>query len=337
MNLSEFELIHRIRHQRPTAPDRVLLGIGDDTAAVRPTPGMALLVTTDTFVEGTDFDTAFSTWQQIGWKSMAANVSDIAAMGGLPLYALTTFCLPDCRTAEEIDGLHEGMDRLIDHIDLSISIIGGDLSGITGPTVISITLIGETEPEHILKRSGARVGDYVCVTGHLGASEAGLRLLQHTRQQSDRSLLEPYADTIAKHLSPVPRVQEGRLLADSGFVHAMIDISDGLSSDALHIGHGSRVGLSIHADALPITAETKAAAQTLQVDPVKLAMQSGEEFELLCTIDPNQVESLASRMVDQTGLSLTPIGEVVAESEGFSWIDTNGIHLLRAEGYEHFR
>ena len=83
--------------------------------------------------------------------------------------------------------------------------------------------------------------------------------------------------------------------------------------------------------------ETKAAAQTLQVDPVKLAMQSGEEFELLCTIDPNQVESLASRMADQTGLSLTPIGEVVAESEGFSWIDTNGIHLLRAEGYEHFR
>lgn len=337
MPLDEFKLIHRIQQQRSSEPDDVLIGIGDDAAAVNPTPGMTTVLTTDTFVEGLDFDMAFSTWPQIGWKSMTANISDIAAMGGQPRYALTTLCLPNDRTAKEVDGLYEGMDRLIKHLNQPISIIGGDLSGTTGPTVISITLIGEADPARLLKRSGARVGDLVCVTGHLGASEAGLRLLQQTRQSPEAgALLKSYADTVKKHRTPVPRVQEARLLANSGYVSAMIDISDGLSSDVLHIGHGSHVGLSLDADALPITPETRAVAQILHVDPVKLAMQSGEEFELLCTIDPDQVEQLAAQIADQTGISLTPIGEIVAESEGFSWYDTAGHHRLKAEGYKHF-
>ena len=337
MPLNEFKLIRRIQQQRSPESDHVLIGIGDDTAAVRPTPGMASLVTTDTFVEGLDFDLAFSTWLQIGWKSMAANISDIAAMGGQPRYALTTLCLPDHRTATEIDALYEGMDGLIKQLDLPISIIGGDLSGITGPTVISITLMGEAAPERMLRRSGALVGDRICVTGHLGASEAGLRLLQQTRPPADHTLLKRYEGTVEKHRTPVPRAQEARLLADSGYVSAMIDISDGLSSDLLHIGRSSHVGLSLDVEALPITAETHAAARTLHADPVKLAMQSGEEFELLCTIEPDQVEPLAARLADQTGIALTPIGEVVAESEGFSWYDTAGRHLLIPEGYEHFK
>lgn len=338
MNFGEFELIRHIRERRKADPEDVLVGIGDDAAAVLPSPGMAALATTDTFVEGLDFDIDFSTWHQIGWKGMTANISDIAAMGGLPKYALTTLCLPEQRSIEEVEALYAGMDQLIAQIEQPVSIIGGDLSGIDGPTVLSITLMGEVEPEHMLTRTGARPGDLIGVTGHLGASEAGLRILQYVREHPEaQSLLDQHADVVTRHRTPVPRTREARLLAACGAVTAMIDISDGLSSDVLHIGRSSRVGLSIDTTGLPISAGTRAAAQTLNTNPVELAMQSGEEFELLCTIRPDHADRIADLLVEQTGIPLTIIGEVTDASDGFSRHDESGRHPLQPGGYEHFR
>ncbi len=335
---SEFELIRRIGNTLPEPDPSVLLGVGDDAAAVAPGPGMTALLTTDTFVEGVDFDIAFSSWRQIGWKSMAANYSDIAAMGGVPRHALTTLCLPAHRTAKEVEALYAGFRDLARHTGLSVSIVGGDLSSTDGPTVVSITVWGEAEGKHITKRGGARVGDRLCVTGHLGASEAGLRLLQSAREQPVAgSLPDRFEDTLSRHRTPVPRVSEGGILARSGWVHAMIDVSDGLSSDALHLCRKSGVGLVLEGTALPIEDGTRRAMEDLRLDPVRTALESGEEFELLCAVAPDGVDRLAAELAERTGTPLTSIGECVSEDRGCAFADHTGLRPLRPKGYDHFR
>ena len=331
----EFEVIRHIRQSLPDPDPSVLLGIGDDAAAITPAPGMTTLLTTDTFVEGVDFDLAFSSWRQIGWKCMAANFSDIAAMGGVPRHALTTLCLPGHRALEDVEALYAGFHDLAGHAGHPVSIVGGDLSsmvGLDGPTVISITVSGEAAEEHIVRRSGARAGDILCVTGHLGASEIGLRLLRLAREQpADR-----FEGVLCRHRTPVPRVREGVLLANSGWVRAMIDVSDGLSSDALHVGWDSGVGLNLNGNALPIAEETRRAMEELRLDPVGTALESGEEFELLCAVAPEGVERLAAELAERTGTPLTPIGECVTAARGYTITDHTGSRTLRPMGYEHF-
>lgn len=370
----EFELIRRIGHALPEPDPGVLLGVGDDAAAVAPAPGMTTLLTTDTFVEGVDFDVAFSSWRQIGWKCMAANFSDIAAMGGVPRYALTTLCLPAHRSMEDVEALYTGFHDLAGRADLAgpagltgptgvtghagrpVSIVGGDLSSTEGPTVISITVIGEAAEERITRRSGARAGDILCVTGHLGASETGLRLLRLAREQPDsespatqgtaerpdsgrpdsKQRADGFEGVLCRHRTPVPRVREGVLLAESGWVHAMIDVSDGLSSDALRVGRDSGVGLNLDGNAVPIAEETRQAMEDLRLDPVGTALESGEEFELLCAVAPEGVDRLATELAERTGTPLTPIGECLTADRGCTITDRNGPRPLRPEGYEHF-
>ncbi|MCY3714132.1 MAG: thiamine-phosphate kinase [Gemmatimonadetes bacterium] len=328
----EFEVIRRIGHALPEPDPSVLLGIGDDAAAVSPAPGMTTLLTTDTFVEGVDFDLDFSSWRQIGWKCMAANFSDIAAMGGVPRHALTTLCLPVHRSMEDVEALYAGFHDLAGHDGHPVSIVGGDMSSTDGPTVVSITVSGEAAEERITRRSGAGAGDILCVTGHLGASETGLRLLRLARERpADR-----FEGVLCRHRTPVPRVREGVLLANSGWVRAMIDVSDGLSSDALHVGRDSGVGLNLNGNALPIAEETRRAMEELRLDPIGTALESGEEFELLCAVAPEGVERLAAELAERTGTALTPIGECLSADRGYTFTDHTGNRPLRPEGYEHF-
>ena len=334
----EFEVIRRIGHALPEPDPSVLLGVGDDAAAITPAPGMTTLLTTDTFVEGVDFDLDFSSWRQIGWKCMAANFSDIAAMGGVPRHALTTLCLPAHRAMEDVEALYAGFHDLARHAGHPVSIVGGDLSSTDGPTVISITVSGEAKEEHITRRSGARAGDILCVTGHLGASESGLRLLRAAREQpaAGSPATDRFEGVLRRHRTPVPRVREGVLLANSGWVRAMIDVSDGLSSDALHVAHDSGVGLSLDGNALPMAEETRRAMEELRVDPVGTALESGEEFELLCAVAPEGVERLAAELAERTGTPLIPVGECLSADRGFTITDRIGPRTLRPKGYEHF-
>ncbi|MXY50267.1 MAG: thiamine-phosphate kinase [Gemmatimonadetes bacterium] len=352
----EFEVIRRIGHALPDTDPSVLLGVGDDAAAVAPAPGMTTLLTTDTFVEGVDFDVAFSSWRQIGWKCMAANFSDIAAMGGVPRHALTTLCLPAHRAMEDVEALYLGFRDLAGHVGHPVSIVGGDLSSTDGPTVISITVSGEAAEEHITRRSGARAGDILCVTGLLGASETGLRLLRAAREQpaaenpameetaaqgrtvqpASNQPTDRFEGVLRRHRTPVPRVREGVLLANSGWVRAMIDVSDGLSSDVLHVGRDSGVGLNLDGNALPIAEETRRAMEELRLDPVGTALESGEEFELLCAVAPEGVERLAAELAERTGTPLTPIGECVTAARRYTITDHTGSRPLRPKGYEHF-
>ena len=334
----EFEVIRRIGHALPESDPSVLLGVGDDAAAITPAPGMTTLLTTDTFVEGVDFDLDFSSWRQIGWKCMAANFSDIAAMGGVPRHALTTLCLPAHRSMEDVEALYAGIHELAGHAGHPVSIVGGDLSSTDGPTVISITVSGEAAVEHITRRSGARAGDILCVTGHLGASETGLRLLRAARERpaAGSPATDRFEGVLCRHRTPVPRVREGVLLAKSGWVRAMIDVSDGLSSDALHVGRDSGVGLNLDGNALPIAEETRRAMEELRIDPVKTALESGEEFELLCAVAPEGVARLAAELAERTGTPLTPIGECVSAGRGCTFTDCTGSRTLRPKGYDHF-
>lgn len=362
----EFELIRRIGNALPESDPSVLLGVGDDAAAVVPAPGMTVLLTTDTFVEGVDFDVTFSSWRQIGWKCMAANFSDIAAMGGVPRHALTTLCLPAHRSMEDVEELYAGFHDLAGHAGHPVSIIGGDLSSTDGPTVISITVSGEAAEERITRRNGARAGDILCVTGHLGASETGLRLLRSERSQpaagspaplgpapqgpaiqgpaiqgpAERSDAEQSADrfegVLRRHRTPVPRVREGVLLANSGWVRAMIDVSDGLSSDALHVSRDSGVGLNLDGNALPIAEETRRAMAALRIDPVGTALESGEEFELLCAVAPEGVDRLAKELAERTGTPLNLVGECLSADRGWTFTDRTGPRPLTPKGYEHF-
>lgn len=315
-----------------------MLGIGDDAAAVEPGSGMTTLLTTDTFVESVDFDVAFSSWRQIGWKCMAANYSDIAAMGGVPRHALTTLCLPAHRTVKDVEALYRGFRDLAEHTGQAVSIVGGDLSATDGPTVISITVRGEAAGKDITARGGARKGDILCVTGHLGASEAGLRLLRSAREHPETGRpADRFDGVLRRHRMPAPRVREGGILACSGWVHAMIDVSDGLSSDALHLGQSSGVGLNLDGNVLPIADETRQAMEYLGLDPVGTALESGEEFELLCAVAPDGVDRLAAELADRTGTPLAPIGECVSADRGYTFTDQAGPRPLRPEGYEHFR
>ena len=329
----EFNLIHRIRERIQATSHDVVIGPGDDAAAIRTTPDTLTLMSTDTFVERLDFTEEHSTWTQIGWKCMAANMSDIAAMGGIPKYAMVTLCLPDDLRIEAVDQLCDGMKDLAQRFGALI--IGGDLSGTPGPITISVTITGEVPPHQVLKRSGAQVGDRICVTGHLGGAEAGLRLLIQSRNDPTRRQ-SPAFNSVARHRTPVPRVQEARLLAESGEVHAMIDISDGLSADVLHIGEDSGAGITLYADVLPIDPATVEAARVLQDDPIQLAMNSGEEFELVCTVTEKETTRLCRRITDATGTPMTVIGEVVPSDSGNTWRNESGTHVLVSGGYDHF-
>ena len=358
----EFEVIRRIGHGLPKPDPSVLLGVGDDAAAITPAPGMTTLLTTDTFVEGVDFDLAFSSWRQIGWKCMAANFSDIAAMGGVPRHALTTLCLPAHRSMEDVETLYAGFHELAGHAGHPVSIVGGDLSSTDGPTVISITVSGEAAEEHITRRSGARAGDILCVTGHLGASETGLRLLRSAREQAAAQGMAAQGTaaqgTIAQgrresgwHRTnrrtgstaccaatapPFHGSEKAFYWRNSGWVRAMIDVSDGLSSDALHVGRDSVVGLNLDGNALPIAEETRRAMEELRLDPVGTALESGEEFELLCAVAPEGVERLAAELAERTGTPLTPIGECLSTDRGCTFTDRTGPRTLRPKGYDHF-
>lgn len=332
----EFDLIQRIRERIQGDDPDLVIGPGDDTAAVRHTPGTLSLLSTDTFVEGLDFLEAFSTWRQIGWKCMAANISDIAAMAGRPRFALVSMCLPAETEIETVDHLCDGM------VDVTrqygVLIVGGDLSGTPGPLTITITIVGEVAPNQVVRRSGAEVGDRICVTGDLGGSEAGLRLLKTFSGEPTKGILpEDYANVLSRHRTPRPRTEAGRILGESGFVHAMIDISDGLSADILHIGEESKVGISIDGGLLPLNPGAARTAKLLEIDPILLAMNSGEEFELICTVSPGKADTLCRRVCDETGTRMTVVGEVVPQASGNTWTRGSNTHQFNAGGYDHFR
>ncbi|HEX9022151.1 MAG TPA: thiamine-phosphate kinase, partial [Nitrospirota bacterium] len=267
--LGEFGLIERIRKSSLQKSPSVLTGIGDDAAALRVAPSAALLATTDMLIEKVHFDLAYTDFYSLGWKSAAVNLSDIAAMGGLPRFCLTSLAIPSRITAEQILDFYSGFNGLL-RIHRTV-LAGGDTCASPDALVVSVTALGEAHRRMILTRAGAKPGDHILVTGTLGDSAAGLELLrmrgaEHGVRQGRRgkgfssALHTPDSELVRRHLRPVPRVEWGRKIALSGCASAMIDISDGLSSDLGHVCEQSGLGAVVYSARIPLSAALRKSA-----------------------------------------------------------------------------
>ncbi len=325
-DLGEFGLIERIRKAGARRARRALIGIGDDAAEVLVSPDEASLATTDLLLEGVHFDLRTTDLYSLGWKAVAVNLSDIAAMGGLPRYCLTALGIPLSLTAEALSEFYRGVRACLEKFDTEL--VGGDTCRSRQGLIISVTMLGETVKGRAVTRSGAAPGDRIFVTGTVGNSGAGLALLKagiRSPKGGDRKLIE-------RHLRPTPRVIEGMKLAWSGIASSMIDVSDGLSSDLGHICDESNVGAEVFAGRIPLSKELRAAVPRLSGPLLDLALFSGEDYELLFTVPPRLTGRLRSLR-----LGATEIG-VVTEGAGMICIDQRGRRsALAAAGYDHFR
>jgi thiamine-monophosphate kinase len=332
---SELEIIRVIRRtvEGGRAED-VEVGIGDDTAVLLPRAGSRLLATTDLLVENVHFRRAWASPFDIGWKAVAVNLSDIAAKGGRPRWALVGLALPAPAEQASVEALYEGMREA--GAPHGVAIVGGDTSTSPRDWFVNVTLLGEHEG-HPRLRSGARPGDVVAVTGTLGRSAAGLAALEAGRALLGAVSPEAIQAATSSHLRPTARVAEGRWLGAAAGVHAMMDCSDGLATDLSHICRESGVSARVALDRLPVDACVPEVARALRADPLSWAASSGEDFELLLTCDPAAVETLRDGLRRATGTALTAIGEIEPVGTGLTFLDGAGREVAVGAGYEHFR
>jgi len=299
----EFAYIDWLRAQTPTDP-RVLLGPGDDTAALRWPAGEICLVTTDMLLDGSCFRLAEAGPHLVGRKAMAVNLSDIAAMAGRPVAAVVSAGLPRQGGRALAEELYRGLREVADAF--ATSIVGGDTNSWDGPLVISVTILGEATPRGPVKRSGARPGDWLLVTGPLGGSILG------------------------KHLTFTPRVREALKLHELADLHAMIDISDGLAGDLAHLCRESRCGAVLRATAIPLTDDSRKMNDSLS--PLEHGLGDGEDFELLFAVSPEEGRRLIETQ-PVAGITLSWIGECV---EAGMWLEEDGRRApLPPRGYVH--
>lgn len=314
----EFDLIERIRRHTESHRDDVKLGIGDDAAIVAVPAGRELAIAVDTLVEGIHFPVGTDP-ADIGWKALAVNLSDLAAMGATPAWALLALTIP---TQDEafIDGLARGFAELATPFRLAL--IGGDTT--RGPLTVTVAVHGFTAPDEALLRSTARVGDVVMVTGTLGDAAAGLRCLA----EADTS---PYAELIGRLNRPTPRVAVGQALR--GIATACIDVSDGLVADLGHICAKSGVGADIDAALLPHSSAM--IAHFHDADAIDFALGGGDDYELCFTVPAERAGDLSADLA-RLGCGATRIGRIV-EGQGVRVIGTDGETLAPSRaGWNHF-
>ncbi|OGQ00903.1 MAG: thiamine-phosphate kinase [Deltaproteobacteria bacterium RBG_19FT_COMBO_52_11] len=326
--IGEFGLIARIKSHLPAPPPFVRKGIGDDAAISSLSTGADLVSTVDLLVEGVHFDLSLTSAYLLGRKSLAVNLSDIAAMGAKPLFALISLAIPARTKVEFIDEFFEGFLAMAEAH--GVSLIGGDTSSSPAKFFISVTLLGEGKKEMLLYRDGALPGDDLYVTGTLGDSTLGLRLAQNRRGER-ASPAEAFL--WERHFNPVPRVKEGRALAERGLVRAMIDVSDGLFSDLQHICEESRVGATVWADRIPQSAPLRLLAPA---PAWQSALRGGEDYELLFAAAPEKaLEIMALSREWECGVAC--IGKAEPPGHGIVIRDERGpVDPELLKGYDHF-
>ena len=343
--IGEFGLIERLKTKcnelrlSEKVKDQIILGIDDDTAITRPATGMLQLSTSDLLVEGVHFDLTYTSMKHLGWKLMVVNLSDIAAMGGVPVYAIVTIALPAKISVEMVEELYEGILHAAQ--TYSCAIIGGDTSTSIGNTMLSATITGEVPDRFLKRRNGAKPGDLLCVTGNLGLSHAGLqvllrekqRFIESHQQNGFESNLGNYTEAVTKHLAPKARFDISMVAAQQEWVHAMIDISDGLTSDLRHICKQSSTGAELYEEKIPSDPLVEKIADEFEQSPLDYMLYGGEEYELLFTVDPGHTNDLAEML---PGVSV--IGTITKETETVDLITKKGERkTIMTGGYDHFK
>ncbi len=331
--LGEFGLVDLLakmvsdsRNNRSTSWHQLILGIGDDCAAWHGDSSIQL-AHVDSIIQGVHFTLDTTSWNELGWKALAVTMSDIAAMGGIPRYALVSLTLNDDTKVEDVTALYQGMIELAQRFE--VAIVGGDTSyaPVVSITVMVLGSTGKQAKRYMLARSSARPGDKIAVTGYLGSSAAGLEML--TGKLSFNNEVADYLGNA--FLRPSPRITEGQVLVKQG-VKAAIDISDGLVSDLKHVCEASKVGARIEIERLPIH---PAVRDNFGEKSVVLALSGGEDYELLFTASAEVVNKVKRAI----SCPVTVIGEIMADRAGeIEIIDVNGRPFnLPETGWEHFR
>lgn len=299
-DLGEFALIERLTEHHKTQQASTLLGVGDDAAVLAPSGDRVRLITTDLLLEGVHFDLTYVALTHLGYKSVAVNLSDICAMNGRPEQITVSLGISSKFSVEQIDELYEGIYTACAHY--GVDLIGGDTSASLNGLVISITCIGSAAPDQVVYRSGAKAGDLICTTGNLGAAYMGLLLLEREKRVFEATKDPDFTPDfvgreylIERQLKPEPRLDIINAMAAAGIKpSAMMDISDGLSSELLHISKHSKVGIRLYEDKLPIDYQTHAMAEELQIAPVTAALNGGEDYELVATFPLEYLERIRS-------------------------------------------
>ena len=328
--IGEDDLVRRIRAAAAADRDGVVVGIGDDCAVLATTPGTQLIVTTDLLIEDVHFRRRYAEPADVGWKSLAVNISDIASKGARSRWALVALACPAGTTTDEIDAFYEGMLSL--GRELGVAVVGGDTSSSPGGWFVNVTLLGEAT--RAVLRSTARPGDVVAVTGTLGRSAAGLAVLErdHAPAGIDAATL---AEMTAAHLRPRPRAAEGRWLGATEGVTAMMDLSDGLAIDLPRLCAESGIGATVQLDAVPIAPGTRRVAAAVDRDALAWATGGGEDYELLVACAPDAFPQLEEGLRTTTRTTLTRIGHFEPGS-GVRFVDGRGRAVEVARGFEHF-
>ncbi len=331
--LGEFGLIHRLSSRlKFHAPDTIL-GIGDDCAVYPVTSGTNEVITTDALVEDVHFKLSATTPEALGRKALSVNLSDIAAMGATPQRAMVTIGVSKKISASFLDRLYGGFDSICNQF--KVELVGGDTVSSPKCFFINVSVIGKINPKRVFTRHGARRGDLIFVTGTLGDSSLGMKLLHRKKR---RASSKDYEFLIARHLNPTPRIQEASILARSKIdITAMIDISDGLVQDLYHICKASNVGARIQEDRLPQSAAFSRACNRNQIDPFPFLLNGGEDYELLFTLPPDGVRNL-KRQFSKANVLITQIGEIALKPKKVFLEKSDGRSkfLPDSEGFNHF-
>jgi thiamine-monophosphate kinase len=327
--IGEFGLIQRMAPLCMTRAEGVYRGIGDDCAVIDVGNDKFLLITTDLLIERTHFRVEWTSPEDLGAKSLAVNLSDIAACGGIPRDAFISLAIPKNIEVEWLDRFYRGMSQLARAH--GVNLLGGDTTSSKSDLMINVALTGIVPKNEVLLRDGASPGDKLCLIGVLGESAAGLKLLimNSTVSNSHRT------DLIKAHVRPLPLVEEGRILARSGYCRALIDVSDGLSSDLTHLCKLSGVGVILFEEKITVSERIQAVFAGDDVDPMQLVLNGGEDYALLAAVSPEGIDNIESSL-SRIGTPFQVIGEFTDMPDRFI-IKPNGVsEQIIPQGWDHF-
>jgi thiamine-monophosphate kinase len=330
--LGEFGLIDRIHSKFTSQNTETIKGIGDD-AAVIDVGDKYMLVSTDMLLEGIHFDLSYTPLRHLGYKAVAVNVSDIAAMNGIAKQITVNIGLSNRISVEAIDELYEGIRFACD--DYKVDLVGGDTTASRSGFVISVTATGFVEKDKISYRNGAKANDILCVTGDLGAAYFGLQVLEREKQvylanPEMQPELQEKEFLVGKLLKPEARTDIVHELNELGVVPtAMIDISDGLASELMHLCTQSGVGAMVFEDKLPIDDQTMLAATEFSISPITAALNGGEDYQLLFTVKQEDFEKIKNLS------DVFPIGYITANQTVELALTSGGTAAIKAQGWNH--
>ena len=332
--LGEFGLIDHLTESFSLQNTSSVKGVGDDAAVIRNGKYLTV-VSTDMLVEGIHFDLMYTPLKHLGYKSVVVNLSDIYAMNAIPKHITVSIAISNRFSVEALEELYAGIRAACDRYQ--VDLVGGDTTSSRKGLVISVTAIGQVEPKKVVYRDTAKVGDLICITGNVGAAYLGLQLLEREKQvylanPGVKPDLEDQNFLVGRQLKPEARKDMIEFFAKNNLVPtAMIDVSDGVASEIFHICKSSGVGAFVEESGVPIHPDAEMMALKFKMDPITCALSGGEDYELLFTIDPNDVEKV-KYLPD-----IYIMGEIVEASEGVKLHTKGGnIHDLQAQGWRHF-